>query len=101
MAKKKYTLEQFYNESLAILEKYQIKIMPGQRFSVDVLLAFNQEKGTETTFEIWFSNGLDGDAKKIVTANERNPKLSLMAFETDLMDTFNVGLDMDDNEIQI
>ena len=98
MAKKKYTLEQFYNDAIALVHKYKIQIKPEQRFYVGVNYAFNEAKGRVLTFEIWYSNGLQEDPRKIVSSNERNPELALILFEADLMDVFNVGSELIDAE---
>lgn len=90
MAKKNYSLCRFYTDALFILEKYKIQIAPEHRFSVDISKAFHNEKGAVLSFEIWYSNNLPDDQKRIASATERNPELALINFEADLMDRFDI-----------
>ena len=90
MKKYKYTLLQFYNDAIAVIEKHKMKVIPGQVFSTEIKLEFYKKEGPQPQFSIWYSNGLPEDDRKIASSNERTPELALLKFEADLIDTYDI-----------
>lgn len=101
MAKKKYTLTQFYNSAIAIVEKYGFKILPENVFSVEIKIKSYKGEPLKTSFSVWYSNGKDKDFQCIASSEEETPLLALLFFEADFVKSFKIEANPKIDEITV
>ena len=101
MAKKKYTLTQFYNSAIAVIEKYGLKVTTENIFSVEIKLGTYKESPLTTDFSIWYANGKEKPLSFIASSNEETPQLALLHFESDLIKSFKIESNPKFDEITV